>query len=115
LVLREEEREDIVLSQLWLPDTSVQISLAKGILAQMLQIQGKEKPNAMRRVTMQVRVSGKISGSSVFSKGDERLIAFHVWWMPSGFPEAKCREVLDGYQSKVSFGPKRPVSIRRVD
>ena len=54
-------------------------------------------------------------GSTVFSKGDNRQIGFYVWWMPNGFSEPKCREVLDGYQLKVNFGPKRPVSIRKLN
>jgi len=113
LVLREEEREDITLAQQWLPETSVQISLLKGILGQMVQIQSREKQNAMHQALMQVQISARITGSNVFGRGDDRKIACFVWWMPSGFSDDKCREVLNGYQPAVSFGPKQPPSIRK--
>jgi hypothetical protein len=112
-MLREEERDDIMLPEQWLPGKSVGISLVKGILGQMVQIQSKEK-HAKHFAWMQVRVSGKITNSTVFGRGGEgRVILCLVQWTPSGFPEGKAREVLSGYQSTAVFGPRAPILIPR--
>jgi hypothetical protein len=64
--LREEDREEIVLPQQWLPNTAVEVSLVKGILAQMVQIQGLQKPDVLHRAVFVVFVHGKLTNATIF-------------------------------------------------
>jgi len=70
----------------------------------------------MHKALMHVAISGKITGSTVFGNETGKTFAFWVWWMPSGFPEDKCREVVESYQSRVRFFEQKwPISIRHGD
>lgn len=116
-VIREEEREDFTLRQQWLPESSVRLSLVKGLLAQMMQIQNTGNENLVLKAILQVHVSAKISGGTIFGGNtDRQYIACRVSWLPSGFPTNRCREILDGYQSRVVFGKRyEPKQARQVD
>jgi len=113
IVLREEEKEEIVLTKLWVPETAIYVPLVKGMLLQMLQIQSKKLPNAMHKVHFTITISAKITGSTVYSSGPVNIYPM-VWWMPTGFPIDKCQGILKDYQATIDFGPKMAKTMRFI-
>jgi hypothetical protein len=106
--LREEEREEIALTEQWPTNSSIQVAAPRGVLAQMLQFSTVGDPDAVHKAMMQIQIAAKITGGPSFMKlSDERR---YVWlivsWTPRGFPQDKCREFLNSYQPRIRYGPK---------
>lgn len=113
-ILREKEVEEYSLSQRLAPGMSASIPIARGLLGQMAQAQDPVKPERKHYGRFLIECYGKSVGSPSFN-GFESQKAFVMpyMWLPTGFPEAKCKQALDTIQPAVEFNPKLRDELRR--
>jgi hypothetical protein len=111
ILVREEEREEIPLNQHLRPGRAIQVSLLKGLLGQMIQKPTEETSSVMHYAELRVTISGRLAGSAVFGSDSTEVIVCVVVWIPSGFPDEKCQDVLKDYQTFIDHGPERPILI----
>ena len=110
VILRKTEKDEHILTKQWKPGDSIQISLLKGMLGQMAQVQSKVRTNRVHYARLEFSVSARLTGSTAFhSDGNKGW--YMVAWLPSGFPEEECKRILDNYQPRISFGAKVPRRI----
>jgi hypothetical protein len=94
--LEDATRDDYVLGEKLLPGKTVTVSITKGLLKQMIQLQANDRADRWHYGAFEIRCMAKLVNGVAFdsAEGDSRYrVKFR--WQPKGFPEDKCKEVLE--------------------
>lgn len=103
-VLKQTEREDHQLPKKLLRGQRGEVSITRGLVAQMVQAQTTDKSDRDHYGRFEVRCYGRIVGGTAFDESERNAtVVLTFCWVPNGFPEEKCRKVLESFQPLVNI------------
>jgi len=89
-------REDYVLSEKLLPGKSVAVSITKGLLRQMIQLQANDRGDRWHYGRFDIRCMAKlVNGAAFDAPEDDGGIRINYRWKPKDFPEDKCKAMIE--------------------
>ncbi len=89
-------RDEYVLGEKLMPGKSVAVSITKGLLKQMIQLQANDQPDKWHYAQFDIQCMAKLVNGVAFDGAEEEgryRVKFR--WKPAGFPEDKCKAMLE--------------------
>ncbi|HYT88225.1 MAG TPA: hypothetical protein VEL76_05865, partial [Gemmataceae bacterium] len=94
-VLDEVAREDYLLGEKLMPGKIATINITKGLLAQMVQLQARDREDRPHYARFQIRCMAKLVGATAYDGvADQKAMSVRVVWLPKGFQEPSCKKLL---------------------
>jgi len=88
-------REDYVLGEKLFPQHFVEVSIVKGLLKQMSQLQAADRADRWHYGRFDIQCMAKLVNGVGFDSTNYSKFVVNFRWKPAGFPEERCKEVLE--------------------
>ncbi|MBA4020274.1 MAG: hypothetical protein C0483_24195 [Pirellula sp.] len=88
-------RDDYVLGEKLFPEHIVEVSIVRGLLDQMTQLQATDRADRWHYGQFDIRCMGKLVNGGGFDSTDYSQASVNFRWKPAGFPQDKCKKVLE--------------------